>query len=144
MGEMRTLKKDGKWSRESFRERLKEKCVSRVRQERGNLLARLRAAGSCGIQADIVEGIAKGLVHGEIAESRDSLMTCVEGAASIRPPIGEDEEVRCFLALFCLVFVAPQRCLSELWHMAWEESQYDGHFCAPVTPSCVHMNGMCV
>ncbi len=96
MDEVRTLKKEGKWSRESFRERLKEKCVSRVRQERGNLLARLRVAGSCGIQADVVEGIAKGLVHGEFAESRDSLMTCVEGVASMRPPIGEDEEVRCF------------------------------------------------
>jgi hypothetical protein len=91
--EVKTLKKAGRWSRESFRERLKQQCLSRVRQERGNLIARLRAAGGSGIDAQMAEGFAKGLVHGEVSGSRDCLMTCVEGVASSRPPIGDDDEV---------------------------------------------------
>lgn len=92
----RSVKKQGQGSRDEIRERMRLKCVGRVKQERAGQLARLRAGGAHRVttmQPQDLAGMARSLVHEEFAGHGDAMMTSEEGGAGPRTADHFSEEV---------------------------------------------------
>jgi len=92
------VKRQGQGSREELRERMRLKCVGRVKQERAGQLARLRAGGAHRVttmQPEDLAGMARSLVHEEFAGHGDAMMGCEEGAAGPLPPDHLPDDVSC-------------------------------------------------